>query len=219
MRLLPIGVIVILLAGVCLGPRAADLCRPAGTVDELPLFPSGKLLEAMPTGWRTTASDLAWLQAIQYYGKHHLEDRTYPMARHLFGVTTRLDPQFRNAYIFGGWVLGEEVGDMDAARALFDRGRRAIPNDWMLAFQRGFLESMRGDASRGALQMAHAAEMDGAPGYAARVAAFACTRAGRAELAIRLWEEIARDPDPAIRAVARERLRAIGTRVARGRDS
>jgi hypothetical protein len=154
-------------------------------------------------------ADLAWLQAIQYYGKHHMEDRSYPMARHLFEVTTRLDPRFRNAYIFGGWVLGEEAGEMEAARALFDRGRRAIPEDWMLAFQRGFLESMRGDPSRGALQMARAAGMKGAPRYAARVAAYACSRAGRAELAIRLWEEMTMDPDPAIRALAQERLRTI----------
>lgn len=208
-RVLPVALMAILLAGGWIAPRLAEVATSRGAEAELPLFPSGKLLEAVPDGFRTTAADLAWLQAIQYYGKHHMGDRTYPLAQHLFDVTTRLDPQFRNAYIFGGWVLGEEAGDMDAARALFDRGARTIRGDWMVAFHRGFLESMCGDRALGAIQMAHAAQMDGAPGYAARVAAFACARTGREELAARLWREMQQDPDPAIRELARERLRAL----------
>jgi hypothetical protein len=214
-----VGVVAILLAGAWIAPRLADAPAGGEADAELRLFPSGKLLEAVPDGFRTVGADLAWLEAVQYYGKHHMSDQTYPFAEHLFDVTTRLDPQFRNAYIFGGWVLGEEVCDMRAARSLFDRGTRNVRDDWMIAFQRGFLESMKGDHALGAIQMAHASTMDGAPPYAGRVAAFACTRAGREELAIRLWQAMEEDADPAIRALARERLRALHSGTRAGEDS
>jgi hypothetical protein len=64
--------------------------------------------------------------------------------------------------------------------------------------------------------MAGAARMRGAPPFAARVAAVACTRSGRKDLAILLWEEISRDRDPAIRALARERLQAMRENAAPG---
>ena len=176
---------------------------------ELPFFPSGRLLDAVSLGQPTAGADLAWLTAIQYYGKHHLGDQRYPLAAHLFDVTTRLDPAFRNAYIFGALVLGEEAGDMDAARELLTRGIAANPDDWMIAFQRGFLEYMHGDGRIGATEMGVSAQMPGAPPYTARLAAHACARVGRAELAARLWEEMARSTDPATRALANERLRAL----------
>lgn len=218
-RLLPVAVIAILLAGGWVAPRLADAPGRESAEAELSLFPTGQLLEAVPDGFRTMGADLAWLQAVQYYGKHHLSDRAYPFAEHLFDVTTRLDPEFRNAYIFGGWVLGEEARDMGAARALLDRGIRNVRDDWMIAFQRGFLESMAGDHALGAIQMAHAASMEGAPSYAGRVAAFACARTGRRELAIQLWQAMAGDPDPAIRAMARDRLQALRPGLKPGRNS
>jgi len=57
--------------------------------------------------------------------------------------------------------------------------------------------------------MARASKMPGAEAYAARMAASACSRVGRTELALRLWEEMSASGDPATRALAEERLRAL----------
>ncbi len=176
---------------------------------ELRFFPSGRLLDFLCMGHRTLVADLTWLSAIQYYGKHHMGDRQYPLARHLFEVTTRIDPQFRGPYIFGALVLADEAGDLDGARRVLTEGVRSNPRDWTLAFQRGFIEYMRGDRSTGALLMARASRMPEAAPYASRLAAFACSRVGRNELAARLWEEMAAGEDPALRALAEERLRDL----------
>jgi hypothetical protein len=185
-----------------------EAMQPAPTGEaEMQLYPSGRLLGCLSLGQPTLLADLAWLQAIQYYGKHRLEDRRYPLAEHLFNVITEIDPQFRSAYIFGALVLEEETGTLDRSRALFRRGMGANSDDWMIAFHRGFLEYLRGDVSVGAMQMLWASRIPGAPPYVARLAAHACGQTGRRQTAIRIWEEIARrSEDPAMRLLAEQRL-------------
>lgn len=207
------ALLVASVALACSGMLSSHLARtvpPApGGDSELPFFPSGRFLDLLSLGQPTAIADIAWVEAIQYYGKHHLEDRRYPLAAHLFDVTTRCDPRFRSAYVFGALVLGEEAGDMEEARRLLSRGIAANPNDWMLPFQRGFLEYMHGDPEVGAIEMSRASRMDEAPAYTARLAAHACARVGQRELAMRLWEEMARSGDAATRALAEDRLRAL----------
>ncbi len=173
------------------------------------LFPSGRLLGILSLGHRTLAADLAWLESIQYYGRHRLGDRRYPLAEHLFRVTTDLDPRFRNAYIFGGLVLGDDAASLPAARALFARGARENPLDWQIPFHHGFLEYLRGDLETGAIEMERASRRPGAAPYAARMAAHAFAKVGRRELAVRLWQEIAVGEDESLREVARRRLQEL----------
>jgi tetratricopeptide (TPR) repeat protein len=205
------GCLALVLAGW--HAQRIEACQPAWLDDtEMRLYPSGRLLECLSLGQPTLLADIAWLQAIQYYGKHRMGDRRYPLAEHLFDVITQIDPEFRSAYIFGALVLEEESRSLDRSRTLFARGMRANPDDWMIAFHRGFLEYLRGDASAGAVQMLQASRVPGAPRYAARLAAHACGQTGRREMAIEIWEEIARlSDDPPMRRLAEQRLHDLRT--------
>ena len=167
------GCLALALAGLH-GQRLQAVQPACDEGPEMRLYPSGRMLEFLSLGQPTLLADIAWLQAIQYYGKHRMGDRRYPLAEHLFDVITRIDPGFRSAYVFGALVLEEETRELDQSRALFARGMRANPDDWMIAFQRGFLEYLRGDASIGAVQMQRASRIRGAPAYVARLAAHAC---------------------------------------------
>jgi hypothetical protein len=206
-----LSIVTALLALVAAGAVGDRIAGDPGSAseEELPFFPSGRVLGFVSLGQPTAAADLAWCAAIQYYGKHHLGDRRYPLAGHLFDVTTRLDPRFQSAYAFGALVLGEEAGDMSGARALLARGIAADPKNWMLPFHRGFLEYMHGDPVIGAVEMQRASAIQGAPPYAGRLAAHACGKVGKRELAVRLWEAMAKSPDPGQRALAEERLRDL----------
>ncbi len=206
MRRALVAAVAALLAAGAASERLSSPARRVEAAEELRLFPSGRFLETASLGFVHAAADWTWLTAVQYYGRHHLSDRDYPMANHLFEVTTRLDPRFRTAYIFGGLVLSEDAGDLEGARRLLASGARANPGDWQIEFHRGFMETMRGDRRIGAAQMARASGMAGAAPYTKRMAAHALSKIGRREAAIRLWEELARDPDEAIRAIAEQRL-------------
>ena len=184
--------------------------RPVVDAVELACFPSGKLLDGISLHRPRLLADLAWLAAIQYYGRHHQTDRRYPLTDHLFRVITDCDGRFTNAYLFGALILGE-AGEFDTADALLRKGMRADPGSWMLAFERGFFHyayTRRWDEAFTAFR--EAAAIPGAPEYIARFAAAAGEKADRPELAAQLWATIARESaNEEIRRIARERLAAL----------
>jgi hypothetical protein len=204
-----LGALAIALAGLAHTPLGHS--RPVlPEQEELPLFPSGRMLRAIDLGQPTLIADLAWLQAIQYYGKHRMGDRQYPLAAHLFDTVVGFDPAFRTAYLFGALVLEEATGSLDASRELLRRGEREMPMEWMFPFSQGFMEYRKGNVALGAREMERASRLPGAPGYAARLAAHAYARAGRPDRAEELWEAIERETeDPGIRALARQRLQDL----------
>jgi hypothetical protein len=208
-----VGLVLLAVAGAC-GSQLESAKQDVEDSVELALYPSGRYLRLLSLGQPTLLADIAWLQAIQYYGKHRKEDRQYPYAEHLFDIITAADPDFRNAYLFGALVLEDKDGSLEAATQLLTQGLRANPDDWMLTFHRGFLEYLRGDAAIGAVEMGRAARLPNAPPYTARLAAHACGRTGSTMLALQIWEEIARaTADPAIKRLAEERVAELTEQI------
>lgn len=203
---LAVSVALAAFSGEQFARRHAGLRDPA----ELPLLPSGPHLGELTLGRRHLLADLAWLTAIQYYGRHRLTDRRYPLTGQLFRVITDCDPQFANAYLFGALILAE-AGEADAAAALLAKGVAANPQSWMLAFELGFLHYAYTQRWPEALEaFMRAVRLPGCPDYVARFAAAAGERAQRPELAAELWAMIARDsPNEEVRRIALERLAAL----------
>ena len=187
--------------------RQAPVAEPA----ELVLFPSGRMLAEMSLGHPQLLADAAWLTAIQYYGKHRLTDRRYPLAPQIFEVITQADPGFRNAYLFGALVTAED-GNPAAAEALLRRGLERNPGSWQMHFELGFfLYVYRRSMPEAARAFEQAAALPDAPEYVRRFAAASWERAERPEIALRLWEEIAVRTDNAeVRRIAESHRRALG---------
>lgn len=204
-------------AAVCGRGLARQRLR-AGEDAELSLFPRSAAARPLFFGRTRLAADLAWLEAIQYYGRHRKTDRRYPYAGTLFRTLTDLDPGFETAYLFGALVLCEEAGDDAAGRALLKDGMRANPKSWLLCFEYGFFAYLRHkDSPEGAEYMARASRMPGAPESVARLAAFAAEKAGDRDLAVDLWRvmlQSARNEE--MRRIARRYLRALGAPEASG---
>lgn len=181
---------------------------------ELALFPSGRLLAEASLGHRQLLADVAWLAAIQYYGKHRLSDRRYPLAPHLLKIVTDADPAFRNAYLFGALVMAEE-GELDKAEALLCKGVRANPRAWELWFELGFFHYVYSRSWPEAAQaLRTAASIPGAAEYVRRFAAAASEQADEPEVAALLWRAVAEQSDnEEIRRIARERLEGLAAKV------
>ncbi len=194
--------------------RVSDEARPGV---ELALFPNGPWVKPATMGRARVAADLAWLEAIQYYGKHRKTDRMYPFAETLFSTLVALDPQFENAYVLGALILSEDVGRFDVARGLLEAGVAANPESWRLTFELGFLCYVRGtNKEEAAGLLRRAARMPGAPSSVTRLAAFAAGQAGDREMAIALWTEVYRmNENSEVRRIAGEYLATLGVDVAR----
>ena len=99
-------------------------------------------MRAISTDFDNLLADTFWLQFLQYNGEKLLEDQDTRAYEHLWeGLTliTGLDPKFRDAYVFGSWVLGD-AGLAAQAAELVKRGWASYPDDARLPFQLGFIE-------------------------------------------------------------------------------
>lgn len=190
-------------------------------LEELSYYPSGRYLKPMTLGHASTAADLAWLRAVQYYGEHRLTDNRFTRMEHVFDVLTSLDPTFLPGYEFGAFALAQEGRDFPAAERLMKKGLAEDPASGRLAFLLGFLYYVR----PGGRDLEHAAELfeqaswqADAPPQSARFAAFARQHGGDLPLAYALWSEIERTTGNAhLRDMARQEMARIREAQATGR--
>jgi hypothetical protein len=202
-----------LLAGSVPLGEALERSRPAVRDEsELTLFPSGRFLREASLGHPQLVADLAWLQAVQYYGKHRQGDRRYPLSPHLFYTLTDADPHFENAYLFAALVMSEG-GFLREAETLLQRGADRNPDSWKLRFELGFFQYVALKKHACAAQNFHcASHLEGAADYVGRFAAAAYERAGDPETARVLWQVMAATSDnEEIQRMAQERIADLET--------
>lgn len=208
---LALGACALLLlgAGALQGVMKERLARPP--VDELLYYPSGLLVRQASLGYETAAADVAWLRGIQYYGEHRLTDQKYELIGHVMSIVTDLDPRFLQPYIFGGLVLAQELKRTDEGLALLEKGMRANPDSWLLAFEAGFIHYVcRHDYEAAARYFVRASRLPGHPEYVDRFAAFASQRSGNAGMAILLWKRVLATGNKFMQEVALRELHQLG---------
>jgi len=211
-----IAVAVALVAASGIVDRAGRAQRGSSSRDELLYYPSGVWARQAALGYETAAADLAWLRGIQYYGEHRLSDQRYDMIGHVMNIVTDLDPRFTQPYVFGAFVLSQELNQPQRGLELLEKGMRANPENWKLAFETGFLHYVSThDHAAAARYFARASSLPGHPDYTERFAAFAAQRAGDRAMAVLLWKRVEATGNKYMREVARRELRNLGEGEAR----
>ncbi|HEX7079052.1 MAG TPA: hypothetical protein VF363_11580 [Candidatus Eisenbacteria bacterium] len=195
------------------GALHADMRRrvAAPPVDELLYYPSDAMVRQASLGYETAASDVAWLRGIQYYGEHRLTDQKYAMIGHVMSIVTDLDPRFESPYVFGAFVLAQELKNPEQGLRLLAKGRRANPESWRLAFETGFLHYVcRHDYATAARYFVRASRLPDHPDYVDRFAAFSSQRAGEVGMATLLWRRVLLTGNEYMQDVARRELARLG---------
>jgi tetratricopeptide (TPR) repeat protein len=212
--------VALLTGGVCLKQQVLGN-RVQDEGQELMYFPSGRFLKETAVGHTTTLADIAWLRAIQYYGHHRMTDRKYEMVGHIFDIITTLDPNFVHAYVFGAVVLSQDAGKPEEGLALLRKGMRANPDNWLLAFETGFIYYViLHDCENAGRYFGLASRLPNAPVMTRRFAAFVQEKAGHTETAFELWSEIARVTDNTfIKQMAEERMEKLREQLQRERSA
>jgi len=213
--------VLVLCAAACMAASAGlvyvNLSLPGADRydEELMYFPSGKFLREASLGHEMLVADLAWLRAIQYYGRHRQTDQDYSMAGHIFDVVTTLDPNFRNAYVFGALVLAQDAGEVARGLDLLHRGMVALPGEWLLPFETGFIHYIcRADMAQANRWFMEAAKLPGHPESVERFAAFTAARSGDLGTALQLWIELYESTDnPYVKQMAEERARDLRMKI------
>lgn len=205
---LAVAVALLAGAGALQGSYRARATGPS--VDELLYYPSGVWVRQAAVGYETLAADIAWLRAIQYYGEHRMSDQRYDMIGHVMGIVADLDPRFTEAYVFGAFVMAQELHQPARGLELMERGMRANPDNWRLAFETGFLHyvgTKNYDAA--SIYFNRASRLPGHPDYVERFAAFTNQKAGNSGMAILLWKRIESTGNKYMQEVARRELKRL----------
>jgi len=152
-------------------------------------LPTGKFLNELSLGYKQVVADFVWFSAVQYYGEYRKGQHALNHFEALMKIVTTLDPHFTFAYIFGAWVIAEDMGDFERGIDMLRDGMANNPTSWRLPFEIGFLNfTHRTDYDLAGRYLDLASRMPNAPERARRFAAFVYTRAGEKDSSIRLWE-------------------------------
>ncbi len=85
--------------------------------------PRAGVVRAVATGYEDVLADAFWLQFLQYDGAKLSENPATRRWQHVWAglrLITGLDPHFKDAYLFGSWVLSD-AGHPRQAEALLER--------------------------------------------------------------------------------------------------
>lgn len=152
-------------------------------------LPSGKFINKLSLGYKQVVADMVWFSAIQYYGDYRKGNHSLAYFEGLIDIVVNLDPHFVFAYIFGAWVISEDMGNFRKGMDVLKRGMAENPSSWRLPFEIGFLHfANRVDYKVAGRYLDLAARVPNAPENVRRFAAFAYSKAGDEEAALRLWE-------------------------------
>jgi tetratricopeptide (TPR) repeat protein len=162
----------------------------ADTASVKPLYiPRIELLRPALLGFRGLAADLTWLRTIQYFGGRVERQQKFPQLYLLVDSTTSLDPDFLDAYVYGGLFL-VIAKQYPQAITIYRKGVTALPGAWQLPHDLGRLYYLEIRDYEQALYWWKIAErLPGHPHYLRRFIARLNAKIGHLETARELWQE------------------------------
>ncbi len=163
------------------------------------VYISSSTLRKVSLGYKELLADIYWLRALHYFGSKPLEAQSPELLSHYFGIITDLDPNFVNAYRYGGTFLAEPppfgLGETRKGIELFDKGRMNNPENYRLPLEEGFIYYFYlKDYEKAAVLFKEASDKPGmSPLRKASMkgmAAAAHAKGGNRELSKKIWEII-----------------------------
>jgi tetratricopeptide (TPR) repeat protein len=179
-------------AAVAHAARRLDRARaedPAGY--QVLYLPSGRYLKVASLGFPELLADVVYIWSIQYYGNYDSQDR-FRYLEHVYGnVISELDPRYVDPYLVGSMIMSMEAKDYEMALRLLDKGIAANPDEWILAFEAGFVSfNSLGDHARAARYFQRALAIPGAPSVIRRLHAEMYNKMGDKRTSLAHWREV-----------------------------
>jgi hypothetical protein len=194
----------------------ADQLRPAGTLDEVLLVSSPKVIKRASLGYDGLMACIYWTRAVQYFGsRHHASAASYNQLAPLLEIATHLDPHLLVAYEFGTSFLAPPppagAGEPQRAIELMEYGIQNNHDNWRLYYDLGFVYYMNlHDYKKAAETFERGSQVPNAHPFLKIMAAQMAAHAGEYETSRMLWSATYQTTqDEQIKKNAFEHLRAL----------
>jgi tetratricopeptide (TPR) repeat protein len=195
---------------ICLGlslplQRWMDGQRGAAAVIEDSLYvSSGKTLRRMSLGFDALLADLYWLRTIQYFGDKmqqvkgpikitNVKDWRLDLLEPLLTITTELDPNFVQAWRFGGTFLP----DISPERGIrfVQRGIENNPDEWRLYQDLAYIYWKQGRYQEASETYGRGGAINGAPAWLKTLQAVLLLKGGERETAREIFRRMYEESD------------------------
>ena len=178
-------------------PAAWSFCRmeSAGsgrsTGAQVLYLPSGKYLKLTSMGFPEVMADLIYIWSIQYYSDYESQNR-FKYLEHVYSnVISELDPRYIDPYLVGAMIMSIEAGDHEMALRLLDKGIAANPDEWILAFDAGFIcYDVLGDYARASAYFEKAMRSPDVAPVVRRLHAEMYNKMGDKRSSLSYWQEV-----------------------------
>jgi hypothetical protein len=117
--------------------RHCDAWAPRSSrQDEVAFLPTGDFIRGAALGYDALLADVFWVRATTLFGARFggEDQQWYTWLYHMIDLATDLDPDFRAAYKYGGTMLRVNGVFVDQSSMIFQKGMRALPDDWYFPF-------------------------------------------------------------------------------------
>jgi hypothetical protein len=173
-------------------------------------LPPGKTLRILSFGFQDLAADMLFIWSIQFYSTYYLTNSSRYI-EHVFNTITDLSPRYKEPYIVGSWIMALEVGDIEMAMRLLQKGSLNMPDEFIFDYECGFYayKNLR-DHALAEKYFSRAADKSGAPPQIKRKQAHMAYMKDDLHYAYQLWVDIYnKTKDPLELNVARNHLGQI----------
>ncbi len=96
---------------------------------------SGEMMKLFALRYDMLAADFLWLRSIQSFGGRGMSNRDWRPIYNQFQTITDLDPYFKDAYIFGNLVIGDEGGYKEPGLELLEKGTFNVHTQYRIPFE------------------------------------------------------------------------------------
>lgn len=205
------AIAVAALAGAILTSRGIEARAVARAETPQPIFfPRAEILRPALLGFTGLAADLTWIRTVQYFGSRIEGKERFPQLFQLVDMTTSLDPNFLDAYQYGGLFL-TIARQFSNAIAIYQKGITANPLAWQLPHDLGRLYFLELQDYRQALHWWEIADrLPGRPHYISRFLIRLQAKVGHLDTALELWQQMyTQSENEAIREIAQREIRKL----------
>lgn len=160
-------------------------------------------IEHMTFGYSEVTADLLWIRAIQDFDYCDQVEgkvcRNNSWLYQMLNAITELSPNFRVPYAAGALALTVIISDIDGATKIFDKGVKAFPKDWPIAYRAAYHYLYELNDKKRAAELLIQAGENGAPPFVFALAGRLYSDSGHLDLAEVLLAEMKQsEKDPVI---------------------
>lgn len=153
-------------------------------------LPSGKTLKILSCGNYELTADLLYIWSIQFFSNYNLLN-SKNFIEDIYNLITDISPRYKDPYLMGSTIMAIEMGEVEMAVRLLQKGSKNMKDEWIFDFESGYYASKYlKDYKLTEIYYKKASEKKSAPEFISRMLFHSIYMQGKLEESRELWQNV-----------------------------